>query len=139
MGRGGREGGGGEGGTASRTPRHPAHAAPPVPSLQVSAILNPVVLTVEALPRLAAADPTFAQYVDAGFGSVDGAQQAILRDFFAHGFDGSGADNFFDAGSCIDGRLTSAWNWTQKIDKKPFAKIFLVAGFFSFDGKEWAE
>lgn len=31
-------------------------------------------------------------------------------DFFRFGFDGSGADNYFDAGSCIDGRLTSAWN-----------------------------
>jgi hypothetical protein len=26
--------------------------------------------------------------------------------------------NFFDAGSCIDGRLTSAWNWCSKIEKK---------------------
>lgn len=33
-----------------------------------------------------------------------------LDDFFTHGFDGSGGDNYFDAGSCIDGRLTSAWN-----------------------------
>jgi len=31
-----------------------------------------------------------------------------------YGFDGSGADNFFDAGSCIDGRLTSAWNWCSQ-------------------------
>ncbi len=36
-----------------------------------------------------------------------------LDDFFRHGFDGSGADNYFDAGSCIDGRLTSAWNCKQ--------------------------
>ena len=33
-----------------------------------------------------------------------------IDDFFRHGFDGSGGDNYFDAGSCIDGRLTSAWN-----------------------------
>ena len=33
-----------------------------------------------------------------------------LDDLFRHGFDGSGGDNYFDAGSCIDGRLTSAWN-----------------------------
>lgn len=31
---------------------------------------------------------------------------------------GSGADNFFDAGSCIDGRLTSAWQWCSKLEKK---------------------
>jgi len=31
-----------------------------------------------------------------------------LTDFFKYAFNGSGADNFFDAGSCIDGRLTSA-------------------------------
>lgn len=33
-----------------------------------------------------------------------------IDDLFRHGFDGSGGDNYFDAGSCIDGRLTSAWN-----------------------------
>ena len=30
-------------------------------------------------------------------------------------FDGSGANNNYDAGSCIDGRLTSAWNWCSKV------------------------
>lgn len=29
-------------------------------------------------------------------------------------FDGSGGDNNYDAGSCVDGRLTSAWNWCSK-------------------------
>ncbi len=33
-----------------------------------------------------------------------GARQDILVDFFRSAFDGSGADNFYDAGSCIDGR-----------------------------------
>lgn len=47
-------------------------------------------------------------------GSLGGASTlllTILSDFFRFAFDGSGADNFEDAGSCIDGRLTSAWNW----------------------------
>ena len=26
-----------------------------------------------------------------------------------------GADNFFEAGSCVDGRLTSAWNWCAQV------------------------
>ena len=49
-------------------------------------------------------------------------------------FDGSGADNFFDAGSCIDGRLTSAWNWCSKIQSKPYYPIFLLTGFVGFNG-----
>jgi Protein of unknown function (DUF2009) len=32
------------------------------------------------------------------------------------------------AGSCIDGRLTSAWNWCSQIEKKPYYHIFKVAG-----------
>ncbi|KIJ37434.1 hypothetical protein M422DRAFT_50502 [Sphaerobolus stellatus SS14] len=53
-----------------------------------------------------------------------------------YAFDGSGADNFFDAGSCIDGRLTSAWNWCSSIEKKQYWPVFLLTGFTSFDG-EW--
>ena len=62
-------------------------------------------------------------------------RMAILTDFFRHAFDGGGADNFFDAGSCIDGRLTSAWNWGSKLEKKSYANIFKLAGFTSFDGE----
>lgn len=46
----------------------------------------------------------------------------------------AGADNFFDAGSCIDGRLTSAWNWCTKLEKKHYFHIFRLAGFVGFDG-----
>lgn len=31
----------------------------------------------------------------------DLCRKYILADFFKHAFDGGGADNFFDAGSCI--------------------------------------
>ena len=57
------------------------------------------------------------------------AKNYPFQDFFKHAFDGSGADNFYDAGSCIDGRLTSAWNWCNKLDKKV---IFKLNYFWSF-------
>jgi hypothetical protein len=50
-------------------------------------------------------------------------------------FDGSGADDFFSAGSCIDGRLTSAWEWCSKIDKKAYAPVFKLCSVLGFDGR----
>ena len=44
------------------------------------------------------------------------------------------ACSFFDAGSCIDGRLTSAWNWGSRLEKKPYYPVFKLAGFTGFDG-----
>lgn len=67
--------------------------------------------------------------------TVNLRRKSILQDFFKHAFDGSGADNFFDAGSCIDGRLTSAWSWSSKLEKKPYYHIFKMAGFVGFDGR----
>lgn len=100
---------------------------------QVPRILNPVVLVLDEIPKLHK-DPKMHVYINNAFGGEDEALQAILVDFFRHAFDGSGADNFFDAGSCIDGRLTSAWNWCSKIEKKPYYHLFKVAGFVGFDG-----
>ncbi|KAJ1764188.1 hypothetical protein LPJ69_001999 [Coemansia sp. RSA 1752] len=103
---------------------------------QVSSILNPVVRVLEFLDSHAACpEPTdVSRFVEASHGSIDNAKKLILADFFRSAFDGSGADNFFDAGSCIDGRLTSAWNWCSAIEKKPFFNIFLLAGFVGFNG-----
>ncbi|GMF36553.1 unnamed protein product [Phytophthora fragariaefolia] len=100
---------------------------------QISRILSPIVNTVHDIPALAAQANTRA-YIEESFGGAETLQKRILCDFFKHGFDGSGADNFFDAGSCIDGRLTSAWNWCSRIEKKSFFHVFLMAGFVGFDG-----
>jgi hypothetical protein len=58
----------------------------------------------------------------------------ILADFCRHAFDGSGADSYFDAGSCIDGRLTAAWNWSDRLEKKAYAPLFRLCGWTGFDG-----
>lgn len=100
---------------------------------QVPRIINPVVLTVEEVDKIAK-DPALKEYVDKTFGGCEALKKEILADFFRYGFDGSGADNFFDAGSCVDGRLTSAWNWCSKLEKKTFFPIFKLAGFQGFDG-----
>ena len=72
-------------------------------------------------------------WLEQTFGGEDGAVRAVLCDFFKHAFDGSGGDNMNDAGSCIDGRLTSAWHWCQTIRQKLFYLVFLLSGFSSFD------
>lgn len=101
---------------------------------QVPRILNPLVLVLGELPGMCR-DPAILQYVEGCFGSVEECRLEVLSDFFRHGFDGSGADNFFDAGSCIDGRLTSAWNWCSKVEKKRYYNVFKLAGFSGFDGE----
>jgi len=100
---------------------------------QVPRILNPIVQVIEAVPRCAEVGHV-KDMMEAAHGSVQECQLDILQDFFKHAFDGSGADNFYDAGSCIDGRLTSAWNWCNKLDKKHYYPIFKLCGFTGFDG-----
>ncbi|KAJ2758498.1 hypothetical protein H4S06_002672 [Coemansia sp. BCRC 34490] len=105
---------------------------------QVASILGPVVSATAFLESLQQQSNSRAEktlrYVQSLYGSPEDAVKHILADFFRSAFDGSGADNFFDAGSCIDGRLTSAWNWCSTIESKPFFNIFLLSGFVGFNG-----
>lgn len=102
---------------------------------QVYRITLPICNTLGKIPELMK-KPSLRKFVEEEFGSEENLMVEILGDFFRHGFDGSGADNFFDAGSCIDGRLTSAWEWCNNLEKKRFFPVFLLTGFWSFDG-EW--
>ncbi|TFK78571.1 hypothetical protein K466DRAFT_606861, partial [Polyporus arcularius HHB13444] len=102
---------------------------------QVYRILLPICNTLSQIPSLAE-NPALRSYIEDEWGSTEGLSREILADFFRHGFDGSGAGNYFDAGSCIDGRLTSAWNWCSTLEKKRFFPVFLLTGFIGFDG-EW--
>jgi hypothetical protein len=105
---------------------------------QIPRILGPVAHVVSRIETEYETrwDDQIRGFVDRIFGGPKKAKIAILADFFKHAFDGSGADNFFDAGSCIDGRLTSAWNWCSKIEKKSFYPLFLLCGFSGFDGNQ---
>eukprot|EP01061_Rhynchopus_euleeides_P002439 TRINITY_DN11875_c0_g2_i1.p1 TRINITY_DN11875_c0_g2~~TRINITY_DN11875_c0_g2_i1.p1 ORF type:complete len:482 (+),score=198.77 TRINITY_DN11875_c0_g2_i1:140-1585(+) len=100
---------------------------------QISSIINPILCTLRSIDKIVK-DKDHLAYIRNVWASPDQLRKAILCDFFRHGFDGSGGDNDMDAGSCIDGRLTSAWHWCSEIKSKPFYPIFLLAGFGSFDG-----
>ena len=70
---------------------------------QIYRILLPITNVLALIP----AHPRLKDYAVREFGSPENAIREVLVDFFRHAFDGSGADSYFDAGSCIDGRLTS--------------------------------
>jgi len=72
--------------------------------VQVPRILSPIVSCLENLERLCEDDDGIETFINSGFGGVEQLKKDILYDFFKSAFDGSGADNFYDAGSCIDGR-----------------------------------
>ncbi|ETW31207.1 hypothetical protein, variant [Plasmodium falciparum Santa Lucia] len=101
---------------------------------QVPRILNPIVLCLQEIDELYESTPAMKNYINTEFNGAHNLKMMITCDFFRHGFDGSGGDNFNEAGSCIDGRLTSAWNWCSKIEKKKYFPIFLLTGFVGFDG-----
>uniref|UniRef100_A0A7S1YEK7 Non-canonical E2 ubiquitin-conjugating enzyme C-terminal domain-containing protein n=1 Tax=Grammatophora oceanica TaxID=210454 RepID=A0A7S1YEK7_9STRA len=98
---------------------------------QIPRFLNPIVNFLDGLPELVS-NEILQKYVDTQFGSVHDLRMIVLSDYFKHGFDGSGDDG----GSCIDGRLTSSWNWTSRIAKKPYYHSFMLSGFQGFDGDD---
>merc|ERR1712151_949944 len=102
--------------------------------MQVPRILGPIVSCIENVERVYEEDPGVNYFIRNYFGGIECLKKDILYDFFKSAFDGSGADNFYDAGSCIDGRLTSAWNWCSQLPKKRFYCIFKLTGFTGFDG-----
>ena len=101
---------------------------------QVPRILGPIIVCLEVLDKMVSADDNLEAFIDKQFGGLEVVTKDILYDFFKCAFDGSGADNFYDAGSCIDGRLTSAWHWCESLPGKPFYIIFRLTGFVGFDG-----
>ena len=92
----------------------------------MSRILNPILICLDNIAPVIAKNTGLRNYVENSFGGIEELKKSILADFFRYAFDGSGADNFFDAGSCIDGRLTSAWNWCSLIEKKAYFPVFLL-------------
>ncbi|KNH05524.1 hypothetical protein XU18_3495 [Perkinsela sp. CCAP 1560/4] len=98
---------------------------------QICRILNPIVRVLEFIER---EDAFTATFIRTKWQSGAHLTRLILADFMRQGFDGSGGDTWDDAGSCIDGRLTSTWNWCNEIAEKEFYPIFRLAGFSSFDG-----
>jgi hypothetical protein len=105
---------------------------------QVARILSPICICLDRLPELCQENPKTQSFIDTVFGGVEKTRKDILVDFFKSAFDGSGADNFFDAGSCIDGRMTSAWHWCSQVATKRYYPVLRLSGFSSFDG-DWAE
>ncbi|KAJ1300553.1 hypothetical protein OPQ81_002207 [Rhizoctonia solani] len=98
---------------------------------QVYRILLPITNVLSHISN----DKRVRDYAIREFGGVEEATRLVLIDFFRSAFDGSGADSYFDAGSCIDGRLTSAWNWCSLLEKKSYFPLFLLSGFIGFDGQ----
>lgn len=98
---------------------------------QIPRILGVLNSCIESLPSLTA-EPALEKYIHEEWGGLEGLRYQILSDYFKHGFDGSGDDG----GSCIDGRLTSTWNWCSELSKKPYHGVFLFSGFQGFDAFE---
>ena len=97
---------------------------------QIPRFLIPIVDFVDGIQDMCDNDEGFKNYVYTQFGSERKLKMSVLSDYFKHGFDGSGDDG----GSCIDGRLTSSWNWTSRVAKKRYYHALMLSGFQGFDG-----
>lgn len=60
--------------------------------------MGPIVSCLEQLVVLYDKDEQIQNLIDTGYGGLETLKKDILFDFFRSAFDGSGADNFFDAG-----------------------------------------
>jgi hypothetical protein len=96
---------------------------------QIPRFLSPLVTFIQSISDLCE-DERIQNYIKEHFGSEEKLKLTVLADYFKHGFDGSGDDG----GSCIDGRLTSSWNWTSRLAKKPYYHAVMLSGFQGFDG-----
>ena len=97
-------------------------------------LVAPVVHVIESLeamfdPAVEEPFPGIRNLLKAKYKSLENLRAMILADFFKHAFDGSGDDG----GNCIDGRLTSAWNWCSLLHKKDYYTAFTLCGFTGFD------
>ena len=97
---------------------------------QISRMLTPLVQVIDRIDNDFERNDELKKYVNEEFGGRIDLKKMVLGDYFRHGFDGSGDDG----GSCIDGRLTSSWNWCSRLEKKKYYPVFLLAGFLGFDG-----
>lgn len=98
---------------------------------QIPRFLRPLVDFVDGLDAMCSSNDGIGAYITKEFGGIDQLKMMVLCDYFKHGFDGSGDDG----GSCIDGRLTSSWNWTSRLAKKRYYHAFMLSGFQGFDGE----
>ena len=94
---------------------------------QIPIFLKPIADFCDRIPEMCE-NEKIATYIDNQFGLQQNLKMAVLSDYFKHGFDGSGDDG----GSCIDGRLTSSWNWKSHIVKKNYYHLFMLSGFQGF-------